>query len=169
MKVLVIGPSGSGKTYVSHALHGMGINAFDDGDIEGLSAWYKDGKQAPAPATADEALNNNYAFLWSKKNLAGFLSRFTDVYIFGGSGNVFDVFYLFDKVYFLKIHTGTQRRRLQNAPDRNPGMDFKQNELIVWGQWFEAEALKNKIPFIDGALAPLEIYSAICKDEKDQE
>jgi hypothetical protein len=48
-------------------------------------------------------------------------------------------------------------------------MDFKQNELIVWGQWLEAEAMKNKIPFLDGALTPLEIYSAICKDEKDQE
>src|SRR5437868_11182506 len=103
MKVLILGPSGSGKTYVSHALQKLGINAFDD-DIEGLSAWYdKHGKKVPEPKSADEAFANQYSFLWSKKFLAKFLSQFSEIYLFGGSGNVFNMLDLFDKVYFLKV------------------------------------------------------------------
>ena len=83
MKVLVFGPSASGKTYVAHALQKQGINAFDDGDIEGLSAWYnQDGKQVPEPATADEAVEKRLAFLWSRKSLARFLDQFAEAEIF---------------------------------------------------------------------------------------
>jgi adenylate kinase family enzyme len=102
MKILVFGPSGSGKTYIAHALRQAGINAFDANEIKGLSAWYKQGKKVPAPSSADEALNEHYAFLWSKNFLEEFLAQFTEVYLFGGSGNLFDVIDLFDKVFFLK-------------------------------------------------------------------
>jgi len=170
MKVLVFGSSGSGKTYIVHALQGKAIPVFDADEIRGLSAWYdKYGRKAPEPKNAADALNNQYSFRWSRKFLTAFLNTYSDVFIFGGSGNVFDILDLFDKVYFLKIDTETQRQRLQNAPDRNPDMDFKQDELIVWGQWLEAEAMKNKIPFIDGTLTPLQVYSIICKNEKNQE
>jgi hypothetical protein len=110
MKVLVLGPSGLGKTYVAQALKSAGVNAFDDGDIKGLSAWYnRYGQKVAEPATAAEAFNNRYSFLWSKTFLANFLSTFSEVYIFGGSGNIFDMLHLFDKVYFLKIDPNCKR------------------------------------------------------------
>jgi len=164
MKVLVTGPSGAGKTYISRALQAMGINAFDDGDIEGLSAWYKHGKKVPAPTTADEAMHNGYAFLWDKTLLANFINRFDDVYVFGGSGNVFDVFALFDKVYFLHVQPALQMERLRSPTRAHPLMDSNADDLVVWGAWFEAEARKRGIAFVDVAQTPAEIWEVIGAD-----
>ena len=51
-----------------------GINAYDADDIEDLFAWYdRSGKEVPPPQSADVAMKNQYAFLWSKKMLARFL------------------------------------------------------------------------------------------------
>jgi hypothetical protein len=162
MKVLVFGPSGSGKTFVSKALKNAGINAFDDADIKELSAWYdKDGNRVAEPATADEAFENHYSFLWSKKNLAKFLCQHTDVYVFGGSGNLFNMLDLFDKVYFLKVERGLQEERILNSTQRNPAMDNNKNGLVIWGDWLEQEAKKYNIPFIDASLTPQQIFSQI--------
>ena len=162
MKVLVFGPSGSGKTYISHILRENGIAAFDADEISGLSSWYdRSGRKVPAPATSEEAISDQYSFLWSKKYLTAFLSAFSDVYIFGASGNIFKMFDLFDRVYFLKIDAETQRKRLWHAPDRDAHLDFRQDELIIWGQWLEEAAKQKNIPFIDGTLPPLVIYSMI--------
>jgi hypothetical protein len=162
MKVLVFGPSGSGKTFVSQALKNAGINAFDDADIKGLSAWYdKNGTRVAEPESADEAIRNQYSFLWSKKNLKKFLDQYTDVYVFGGSGNIFNMLDLFDKIYFLKIDPALQKERILNATQRNARMDTSQDGLIVWGDWLEEAAKKYNIPFIDASLKPAEIYDLI--------
>jgi shikimate kinase len=164
MKVLIFGPSGSGKTFVSQALKKAGINAFDDADIKGLSAWYdKDGNKVAEPATADEAFENHYSFLWSKKNLAKFLQQYTDVYVFGGSGNIFTMLGLFDKTYFLKIDPELQQERILNAAQRNPAMDQNKNGLVIWGDWLEQEAKKHNIPFIDASLTPQQIFALIAQ------
>jgi len=161
MKTLIFGPSGSGKTYVSNALKKLGINSFDADTIEGLSAWYKNGEKVSKPQSAQEALNGQYSFLWSRAFLENFLITNEDVFIFGGSGNLFELTELFDKVYFLKIDPKTQKERIQNSTTRNSRMDFKNNELIIWGKWLEEEARKKNILFVDGTLTPLEIYSII--------
>jgi len=164
MKVLVFGPSGSGKTYVSHALQELGINAVDDGDIEGLSAWYdRNGKKVPPPQTAGEALANHYSFLWSRKFLKGFLDQFTDIYLFGGSGNLFSVLDLFDKAYFLKVDPHLQRRRLMSPSRPTPLMDSNDEGFIIWGDWLEEEAKKRGIPMLDASQTPRQIYEAISK------
>ena len=164
MKVLVFGPSGAGKTYVSHALQKQGINAFDDGDIEGLSSWFdSNGKKVPPPQTAEEALGNHYSFLWSRKSLAAFLSRFNDVYVFGGSGNLFSVLDLFDKVYFLKIESQLQRQRLMSPSRPTPLMDRKEEDFVIWGDWLEDEAKKRGIPMVDASLTPEQIFEEISK------
>ena len=135
---------------------------FDADKIKGLSAWYnKNGLKVPDPTNAEDAINNQYYFAWSKKYLTAFLNWFSNVYIFGASGNVFKMFELFDKVYFLKVDTETQKKRLVGSQNRNPNLDFKQNELIIWGEWLEQAARENNIPFLDGTLPPSEIYSII--------
>ena len=138
------------------------VRAFDDGDVPGLSSWYdKDGKKVPAPSTADEAMTNQYAFLWSKKNLSRFLSDFSEVYLFGGSGNVFTMLDLFDKIYFLKIDPKLQLQRLRSPGRPTPLMDAGKDGIVIWGQWFEAQARERNIPFIDAALSPQEIFAAM--------
>ena len=186
MTVLIFGPSGSGKTYVAKALQARGINAFDGDEIKGLSAWYdKDGRKVPAPASADEAKAGQYAFLWSKKALGKFLKKFSDgssadspdgtsadspddssahsadVYIFGGSGNIFNLLDLFDRVYFLKIEPDLQRQRLRSPSRPTPNMDMDVDGLVVWGGWFEEQAQKHNIPFIDASLTPQQIFELI--------
>jgi len=162
MKVLVFGPSGAGKTFVCRALQGWGINAYDDRDIKGLSAWYdKKGNKIESPHTASEALNNQYSFLWDKKFLKHFLAQFTDVYVFGGSGNIFSVLDLFDKVFFLQIDPQIQKERILHSSRETPLMDTNEDGIVIWGAWIEQEAKKRNIPFINGSLTPKEIFDII--------
>lgn len=164
MKVLVLGPSGSGKTYVSHVLQRAAVPAFDDSDIEGLSAWYdQHGTKVPPPQNAAEAMVGHYAFLWRKKVLARFLERFSDVYVFGGAGNIFSMLGLFHKVYFLKVTPELQKERLRSPSRENPEMDRNGDDTIVWGGWFEEEVKKRNIPFIDASLTPQQIFDIISK------
>lgn len=162
MKVLVFGPSGSGKTYVAKALQRAGINAFDDADIEGLSNWYdQSGQKVPAPATADEAAEKKLAFLWSKKALKRFIDQYDDIYVFGGSGNVWSVFDLFDRVYFLQIDSRLQKQRLMSPERPAPLMDVNDEGFVIWGAWFEQMAKQKNIPFIDANQTPEQIFQII--------
>jgi len=164
MKVLVFGPSGAGKTYVSHALHQLGYNAFDADEVEGLSAWYDpSGRKVAPPKTAEEAFQNHYSFLWSRKFLKGFLQQYEDVFLFGGSGNTANLFDLFDKVFFLKVDPALQKERLLHASRKNPQMDIRLDEVVVWGAWLEEMAAKRNIPFIDASLTPVQILDAITR------
>ncbi|MDQ7949943.1 MAG: hypothetical protein REI78_15240 [Pedobacter sp.] len=150
MKMLVFGPSGAGKSYVCRRLKQQGIPAFDEGDIEGLSAWYnKDGQKIEPPTTADEAIKNGYAFLWSKKVLRNFIKDFDDVWVFGGSGNIFNLLDLFDQVYFLQVAADVQLQRLKSPGRPTPLLDFNQDGTVIWGAWLEAEAKKRGIEMTD--------------------
>jgi hypothetical protein len=163
MKVLIFGPSASGKTYVAHALQKLGINAFDAENIKGLSAWYnQEGKKVSEPTTVDEAAEKRLAFLWSRRSLARFLDQYTEVYVFGGSGNIARVFDLFDKVYFLKVDPELQKARLLSPERSTPHLDKnEQGEPIIWGSWFEELAMQQNISFVDASLTPEEILEAI--------
>ena len=163
MKVLVFGPSGAGKTYIAHALHHVGIHAFDGDEIEGLSGWYDKYGRRVMPETAKEALENQYSFVWKKKFLAAFLSKFSEVYIFGGSGNLFDMFDLFDRVYFLKVEPQLQRERILHLKREKPLMDIDEHGIVIWGDWLEREARKRQIPFLDATKNPMEIFEIISR------
>lgn len=162
MKVLIFGPSGSGKSYTVKALKHLGINAVDDCEIEGLSKWYdQHGNKVADPLTADEAIKNQYAFLWSKKAMAAFLAKFQTVYVFGGSGNVSSVMDLFDKVCFLKVDPELQRERLRSPERPNSLMDVNAEGPIIWGEWLEELARSKNIPFIDASQSPEQIFMDI--------
>lgn len=162
MKILIFGPSGSGKTYMAKALQRQGINAYDDSDIEGLSAWFdRNGNEVVEPKTADEAMANGFAFLWSKRVLGNFINQFSEVYIFGGSGNIFNMLDLFDRVYFLKIEPELQKQRLLSASRPTPLMDANEDGIIIWGGWFEEVAKQKNIPFIDALQTPEQIFEMI--------
>ena len=71
------------------------------------------------------------------------------------------MFNFFDRVYYLNVDVETQKKRILNAANRNSLLDFTKNDLVIWGEWFEQEAKKRNIPFIDATLSPEEVYKII--------
>lgn len=164
MRVLLFGPSGSGKTFVSKAWKQTGLPAYEDADIKGLSGWYnRDGYKVAVPTTAHEALGNQYSFLWSKRVLRNFLAVHENVYLFGGSGNIFDMLPLFDLSFFLKVEPHIQKERILHSWRETPLMDFDEEGVVVWGDWMEEEAKKRNIPFLDATLSPDQLFAVIAK------
>lgn len=164
MKVLVFGPSGSGKTYLSSTLQKLGINAVDSDLIEGLSSWY-DGadNKIVYSEDADKEFLNNHSFLWDRKFLEDYLSKNPDVYLFGASGNIFDMFDLFDKVYFLKVDPDLQKERLLHDSRENPmgNTEYQRENAVRWGQELGQKAKAAGIEFVDATFKPEEILNLI--------
>ena len=164
MKVLIFSPSGSGKTYLSSELKKLGINAIDADSINGLSSWYDGaGNKVKYPEDADEEFFNNHSFLWDRIFLEDYLSKNPDVYIFGASGNIFDMLDLFDKVYFLKVEPDLQKERLLHQSRENPmgNTEYQRENAVRWGQQLEQKAKNLGIEFIDATLSPQETFELI--------
>ena len=164
MKVLILGPSGSGKTYISSQLRKQGINAVDADKIEGLSSWYDGaGNKVAYKDNADEEFLNNHLFLWDRKFLEDYLSKNPDVYLFGVSGNIFDMLDIFDKVYFLKVDPDIQKERLTHESRENlmGKTDYQRRNAVRWGKELEQKAKIAGIKFIDATLSPKEILYEI--------
>ena len=165
--VLIIGPSGSGKTYISAMLRRQGTNAPDADLIGGLSGWFGAGeRQVTYPENADKEFLDKHEFLWDRNFLSKFLQeQQNDVYLFGMSGNVFDMIDLFDKVYFLKTSPEILAQRLRHESRENPmgRTDFQLQNTLNWGKKIEEEAKKLNIEMIDANQTPKQIFSAISK------
>ena len=164
MKVLVFGPSGSGKTHISSELRKLGINAVDSDSIRDLSDWHDgQGKPVEYPLDADKEFLNNHSFLWDRKFLEDFLNKNPNIYIFGASGNIFDMLDLFDKVYFLKVDSDLQKERLIHQSRENPmgKTEYQRENAVRWGQELEKKAKDLEIEFIDANLSPQEIFKLI--------
>lgn len=164
MKILVIGPSGSGKTYVSSKLKELGINAVDADLIDGLSDWYDgNGNKVEYPRSADQKFLDNYSFLWDKEFLKNYLEKKPDIYLFGSSGNMFEMLDLFDKTYFLKADSLLLKTRLTHESRENPmGItEYQRENAVKWGLEIEKKAKGLGIKFIDATLSPKEIFDLI--------
>lgn len=110
--ILIIGPSGSGKTYISAVLRKQEINALDADLVDGLSGWFGvGGKRVSYPTDANKEFLDNHEFLWGRNFLKKLLQGQEEVYLFGMSGNVFDMIDLFNKVYLLNYNKTTVRTR----------------------------------------------------------
>ena len=164
--VLIIGPSGSGKTYVSAKLRSQGINAPDGDLIEGLSDWFDgQGSRVGCPPYADKEFLDTHEFLWDKEFLKNYLKDQPEIYLFGMSGNVFDMIDLFDKVYFLKISPELLAERLRHESRLNPmgRTDYQLENAINWGKEIEEKAHALGITMIDASLLPEDIFKIISK------
>jgi hypothetical protein len=164
MRILVFGPSGSGKTYVSTVLQSAGYAAVDADSVEGLSAWYdSSGNKVAYPNDADEDFLNNHNFLWNKEFLANYLKDINDIYLFGMSGNVYDMLDLFDKSFYLKVDADLQKDRLQHESRLNPmgNTEYHRDNAVVWGLEMEEKAKNLNIPLIDARLDPFKIFAII--------
>ncbi len=163
--ILIIGPSGSRKTYISASLRKHGINALDADLIEGLSGWFgAGGKQVTCPESADKKFLDNHEFLWNRNFLSQFLQeQQNDFYLFGMSGNVFDMADLFDEVYFLKTSPEILAERLRHESRENPmsKTDFQLENALNWAKEIEETANKLGIQMIDANQSPKQIFSQI--------
>lgn len=171
MKVLIFGPSGAGKTYVSQELRKLGHNAQDADLIDNLSSWYDgNGNKVAYPEDADEEFLENHSFYWDKEFLKDFLKDKPDIYLFGLSGNIFDMMDLFDRVYFLKVDPEVQIKRLMYPSRLNPmgKTEYQRENAVRWGKQLEDKAKKLQIPFIDGSLTPEEIFAVVNDQPKSR-
>ena len=163
-RVLIIGPSGSGKTYVSAALRAKGINAIDADLVEGLSDWFDgNGKKVKCPADAGPEFLNSHEFLWDREFLSKFLEGQDEIYLFGASGNVFDMLDLFDKVYFLKASPELLAKRLRHKSRENPmgKTDYQLQNALKWAKEIEEKASNLHIEMINADQTPEVIFGKI--------
>ena len=162
--ILIIGPSGAGKTYISSALRAKGINAPDGDLIGGLSDWF-DGKgsRVEYPVDADKDFLDNHEFLWSKEFLINYLQNQNEIYLFGMSGNVFEMIDLFDKVYFLKAPYELLTERLRHESRENPmgRTDYQLQNALDWAKEIEEKAIQCGVTIIDATRPPEEIFKEI--------
>lgn len=164
MRILIIGPSGSGKTFISSKLKGLGVNAVDADSIDGLSGWYDgNGNEVNYPSDADQKFLDNHSFLWGKEFLKKYLDKNPDIYLFGSSGNMFEMLDLFDKVYFLKAEASLLKERLIHESRENPmGItEYQRENAVRWGLEIEKRAKDLGIEFIDATFSPEEIFELI--------
>ncbi|MDP3733202.1 MAG: hypothetical protein Q8Q91_01545 [Candidatus Daviesbacteria bacterium] len=164
MKVLIFGPSGAGKTYFSSKLRKLDINAVDSDSIEGLSSWNDGtGKKIAYQEDAGEEFLSNHSFLWDRNFLEDYLRKNPEIYLFGASGNIFEMLDLFDKTYFLKVNPDLQKERLIHQSRENPmgKTDYQRENAVRWGEELEQKAKDLEIEFIDATLSPEEIFKLI--------
>jgi len=163
-KILILGSSGSGKTHLSVVLKQRGLNAVDADEIRGLHGWY-DGKGSKVvfPRDAGKEFFDNHSFLWNREALANYLKKTPNVYLFGMSGNAFDMIDLFDKVYFLDASENIIKKRLQHSSRANPmgKTTFQRKMAVEWAKLIRERARDLGLIFIDATLTPEEIYQLI--------
>lgn len=162
--ILITGPSGSGKTYISGKLHEKGINAIDADTIPGLADWYdEEDKKVGLPPDAGKEFLDNHRFLWDREFLEDFLQKQDEIYLFGMSGNVFDMLDLFDRAYFLKTDPQVLAERLRHEGRKNPmgKTEYQLQNALDYAKEVEETALKLCIEMIEADQTPEEIFSQI--------
>lgn len=164
-KVLIIGPSGSGKTYISANLRKRWINAVDADLISGLSGWFdSNGNEVQYPEDANKDFLDNHGFLWNRKFLEEYLNQQKDIYLFGLSGNIFDVIGLFDRAYFLDVNSDVLRKNLRHETRENPmgRTDYQLQNALKYAKELMLKAEKLGVKIVDATgKSPEEIFEII--------
>lgn len=151
-KILVIGPSGSGKTYISSKLRAKGINTLDADQIEGLSGWFDgNGNRVEYQENADREFLDNHEFLWDKKFLKQYLEDQGEIYLFGLSGNIFEMLDLFDKVFFLSVEQDILAKNLRHESRENPmgKTDYQLENALQYAKEIEIKSKELGIKVIE--------------------
>jgi hypothetical protein len=172
--VLIAGPSGSGKTTLAEFFKQQGKNAIDV-DLSGVGTWIDSEKnQVTAPADLGKGINEwaedrKLEWVWNGDKLKALLAKDEELFLFGGSGNMFDFIGLFDGLYYLKadkeLVLSRLEMRLKSGKSYHEfGKTQAQRDLILSGlEWGEEKARKAGFQFIDATLTPKQIFDIICK------
>lgn len=164
-KILIIGPSGSGKTYTSSELRKIGINAVDADLIGGLSGWFDGmGNEVSYTEDANKEFLDNHEFLWNREFLREYLNQKKDIYLFGLSGNIFDVVDLFDAVYFLDVNPDVLRKNLRHETRENPmgKTSYQLQNALKYAEEIRLKAEKLNLTIVDATdKTPEQIFEII--------
>ncbi len=161
--ILVMGPSGVGKTYMTGQLRNKGVNAVDADYIPGLAGYFSNGVEVDCPPDADKEFLDNHEFLWRRDVLEKYLETQDEVYVFGMSGNAFELMDLFDKAYFLIAPQEVLKERLRHESRENlmGKTDFQLQNALAWASEITEEASRRGLPLIDATLPPERVFEAI--------
>ena len=163
-QILITGPSGSGKSYISAKLREEGINAVDADLIEGFGEWYdsKD-RRVDFPSDAGKEFLDQHRFLWKREDVEKLLKENDELYLFGMSGNTFDMLDLFNKVYFLKADPEVLAERLKHETRENPmgETEYQLQNALIYAKEIETTAYKHDIQMIDANQTPEAVFSHI--------
>lgn len=164
MKILITGSSGSGKTYLAKEFIKMGIKAVDADTISELHGWFDgNGIKVKYPEVADKEFLNNHQFLWDKNYLKKYLEDKEELFLFGLSGNIFEMRDLFDETYFLDVPNEIILERLSRSDRENPmgKTEYQQKIVIKYANKIRDKALRLGIEMIDGTKTAEEIAKLI--------
>lgn len=108
---------------------------------------------------------DSHEFLWNREFLKKFLEDQIEIYLFGMSGNAFDMRDLFDKVYFLKTSPEILTERLRHENRKNPmgKTDYQLQNALNWAKKIQETAEKLRIEMIDANQLPDQILNQIKK------
>ncbi|MBI2590177.1 hypothetical protein HYW32_04125 [Candidatus Berkelbacteria bacterium] len=112
---------------------------------------------------------DNHEFLMDRNFLSKFLAeQQNDIYLFGMSGNVFDMIDLFDEVYFLKTSPEILAQRLRHESRENPmgRTNYQLQNSLNWAKEIEEKAKKLNIRMINANQTPEQIFSQISGSSK---
>lgn len=166
-----MGPSGAGKTHTSAYLRSKGVNAIDADTVDGLAGYFNGkGEEVECQPDADKEFLDNHEFLWNRSFLEKYLADNQEIYIFGMSGNVFQMLDLFDKVFFLKAPQEVLAERLRHESRENPmgKTDYQLKNALEWAKEIEEEASDLGVTMIDATSTPQQIFEQIqsCPNHK---
>ncbi|MGA8302616.1 MAG: AAA family ATPase [Thermoplasmata archaeon] len=171
--VLVSGPSGSGKTHLAQFFRQRGKNAID-ADLSGIGIWIdRDGRPVETPIGLGRAINRwaeerHLEWTWDDRRLGILLSRDVEVFVFGGSVNVFELAGRFDRRYYLQADASLVRSRLTlRRESKERDHDFGSTEaqidyVISRLAHGEERAKANGFELVDAALSTDRLFETIC-------
>lgn len=166
-KILITGIAGSGKSEICKQLTSMGYESHGIEDIEGMFEMYRKGTKEVFEDydNSDPEKIKNADWLCHVDKLRELLEKQKKVIAFycGVASNMDDLFPLFDKVFLLKVDTGTLHTRLstrEGTEDIGNTEDSRQT-VLGWKDWWEKEMIKKGAVVVDAGKSPSTVANDI--------
>lgn len=168
-KILITGIAGSGKSTLSATLRGLGHEAYDIEDIDGMFAMYRKDTGAPYDdfVNADPEKIKNSQWLCAVSKLKELLSSQKKEVAFycGVASNMDEVIPFFNKVLLLKADPTVLHGRLSRREGTDDMGNAEEGRQVVlgWKDWWENEMLEKGAVLVSADGKPDAIAKNILK------